>query len=56
MDTAIIGARDWAGFVKRALVPKTIDERGELETFREKINNHFNDRNNELDCTDSSSM
>lgn len=30
-----MGARDWAGLVKRALVPKTIDESGELDRRRE---------------------
>lgn len=33
-----MGAKDWAGLVKSALVPKTIDESGELVETREKNN------------------
>lgn len=34
--TTSIGAKDWAGLVNKALVPKTIEESGDLKYLGEK--------------------
>lgn len=31
LESIIMGAKDWAGLVNKALMPKTIEERGDLE-------------------------
>lgn len=37
MLSTIMGASDWPGLVNRALVPNTIEERGELDRGRKEM-------------------